>query len=126
MKIKRIVSDLLSSNMYILEENRHAIIIDPNSDISDFESSIQRENYMVGVPGKGGIMIYDVTALEATAEGQEAMSKWDMTHFTNIKDENGKKLEEIPYYFKPDGGIYFRKYEKIYNEVGAKIHDDGS
>lgn len=79
----------------------------------DFESSIQRENYMVGVPGKGGIMIYDVTALEATAEGQEAMSKWDMTHFTNIKDENGKKLEEIPYYFKPDGGIYFRKYEKI-------------
>ncbi len=92
----------------------------------DFESSIQRENYMVGVPGKGGIMIYDVTALEATAEGQEAMSKWDMTHFTNIKDENGKKLEEIPYYFKPDGGIYFRKYEKIYNEVGAKIHDDGS
>ena len=41
MKIKRIVSDLLSSNMYILEENRHAIIIDPNSDISDFESSIQ-------------------------------------------------------------------------------------
>ena len=29
-------------------------------------------------------MIYDVTALEATAEGQEAMSKWDMTHFTNI------------------------------------------
>jgi len=92
----------------------------------DFESSIQRENYMVGVPGKGGIMIYDVTALEATAEGQEAMSKWDMTHFTNIKDENGKKLEEIPYCFKPDGGIYFRKYEKIYNEVGAKIHDDGS
>ena len=92
----------------------------------DFESSIQRENYMVGVPGKGGIMIYDVTALEATAEGQEAMSKWDMTHFTNIKHENGKKLEEIPYYFKPDGGIYFRKYEKIYNEVGAKIHDDGS
>ncbi|MCI9565148.1 MAG: hypothetical protein HFG30_03950 [Eubacterium sp.] len=92
----------------------------------DFESSIQREDYMVGVPGKGGIMIYDVTALEATAEGQEAMSKWDMTHFTNIKDENGKKLEEIPYYFKPDGGIYFRKYEKIYNEVGAKIHDDGS
>lgn len=41
MKIKRIVSDLLLSNMYILEENKHAVIIDPNSDTSDFESGIQ-------------------------------------------------------------------------------------
>lgn len=42
---------------------------------------------MVGVPGKGGIMIYDVTELESTESGQAAMEKWDMTNFTNITDD---------------------------------------
>ena len=91
----------------------------------DFESSAQREKYMVGVPGQGGIMIYDVTEVEATEAGRNAMANWDMTDFTNIKDADGNKLSEIPYYFKPDGGIYFSKTGKVYNEEGAKVNTDG-
>lgn len=41
MRVKRIVSDLLFSNMYIVEENQHAIIIDPANDTSCFESTMQ-------------------------------------------------------------------------------------
>lgn len=55
---------------------------------------------MVGVPGKGGIMIYDVTELESTESGQAAMEKWDMTNFTNITDDKGNELKTMPYYFK--------------------------
>ena len=54
---------------------------------------------MVGVPGKGGIMIYDVTELESTESGQAAMEKWDMTNFTNITDDKGNELKTMPYYF---------------------------
>ena len=32
MEIKRVVSPLLDSNMYIVSENNHCIIIDPYSD----------------------------------------------------------------------------------------------
>ena len=81
---------------------------------------------MVGVPGKGGIMIYDVTELESTESGQAVMEKWDMTNFTNITDDKGNELKSMPYYFKKDGGIYFEKNGKVYSEAGVNKHEDSS
>ena len=81
---------------------------------------------MVGVPGKGGIMIYDVTELESTESGQAAMEKWDMTNFTNITDDKGNELKTMPYYFKKDGGIYFEKNGKVYSGAGVNKHEDSS
>ena len=81
---------------------------------------------MVGVPGKGGIMIYDVTELESTESGQAAMEKWDMTNFTNITDDKGNELKTMPYYFKKDGGIYFEKDGKVYSGAGVNKHEDSS
>ncbi|MBQ8961391.1 MAG: MBL fold metallo-hydrolase [Ruminococcus sp.] len=40
MKIERVVSELLMSNMYILEESGHGIIIDPCRDTSAFSPDI--------------------------------------------------------------------------------------
>ncbi len=85
-----------------------------------------REQLMVGVPGKGGIMIYDVTELDSTEEGQAILKSWNLTDFDNIKDASGEKVEELPYYFKPDGGIYFKQEGTIYNENGSKSHKDST
>ncbi len=91
-----------------------------NEDVYD---DATREQQMIGVPGKGGVMIYDVTALEETEAGQKVMSEWDLTSFSNIQDENGNKLEEVPYYFRSNGDIVFSKQGKVYNQEGCKNSD---
>ena len=42
-----------------------------------------RENDFVGVPGDGGVLIYDVTNID-----EDELAEWDIESFSNVKQKS--------------------------------------
>ena len=55
MEIKRFESDMMASNMYLLSENGHAVVIDPCRDTSPGSAvfaKVRRERRVLGNPAR--------------------------------------------------------------------------
>lgn len=57
-----------------------------------------RENDFVGVPGQGGVLIYDVTDID-----EEELATWDLEKFSNTS-----QYEELPYVYTSNSMVSIR------------------
>jgi len=69
-----------------------------NTDYSD----LAKEESYIGIPGNGGALIYDVTGIS-----DETLAKLDLSSFDNIVNDEGQKLEPLPYHFTSDCRVSF-------------------
>ena len=74
-----------------------------------FYDDKDRENDFVGVPGKGGVMIYDVTNIS-----QSTLDEWNLITFNNTVDDNGNSLKPINYKFTQYASVIFEYDGNIY------------
>ncbi len=87
------------------------------SENSDY-SMEARENYYVGMPGQGGVMIYDVTGISS-----ETLSEWNLVTFNNAVDDDGNTLSPIKYTYTSNSNIYFNYSGNVY---GSAAYEGGT
>lgn len=66
-----------------------------------YDSSLREEPF-VGIPGRGGVLIYDVTGIS-----KETLDQWNLTSFINARNDQGETLPSLPYYFQNNNNISF-------------------
>lgn len=59
-----------------------------------------REERYIGIPGKGGALIFDVTGIS-----EETRKTWNLVTCDNFTDDDGNRLSPLPYYFPSDSRI---------------------
>ncbi|MDE6110400.1 MAG: hypothetical protein K2F65_00655, partial [Eubacterium sp.] len=77
-----------------------------------------REETFVGVPGQGGVLIFDVTDIS-----QDTLDEWNLITFEDAVDDGGNPVETIPYHFTSDSSIMFKYDGKIYGTDREGIVD---
>lgn len=71
-----------------------------------------RENDFVGVPGQGGILIYDVTDID-----EEELAEWDIESFSNMS-----KYKSLPYNYTINSMVTYRETDEEVRKGEKKVY----